>query len=216
MARYSAEKVIGAAGRRKVRVTIDYEAKLIGGAESTVINMTNHSYFNLNPSSPTIAGTVGHLGSSIKLPLDSTGVPIPGVAPANMKDVEGRFTLGSEAPVVDDCFIFPDVTPGDMPLDTRLGDLRVCGRFWHPETKVHLVVESTEPSFQFYTGGFVGCQDGEGGRVFQKRGGFCIEPCRYVDAASREEWREQVVVRQGETWGSRIVYTVWEGEEDEM
>ena len=45
------------------------------------------------------------------------------------------------------------------------------------------------------------------------RGGFCVEPSRYVDAVIREEWRGMVLVKRGEVYGSKIVYRGWKAEE---
>lgn len=215
-ARYAASEIIGANGKKKIQVEIEYEARLVEG-EETIINITNHTYFNLNPGSATIGGTVACLGSSKFLPIDSTGVPIKGCSPKKWDALSGRFVIGETEPVVDDCFVFDDIKPNEVPLDTRKGELRVCGRFWHPESRIHLVVESTEPAFQFYTGEYVNIEPREDGtKKMVPRAGFCVEPARWTDAANREDWSDMVKVRKGDCWGSRIVYTAWEGDEHDM
>ena len=45
------------------------------------------------------------------------------------------------------------------------------------------------------------------------RSGFCVEPSRYVNAVNVDEWREQVVLKKGEVYGSRIVYRGWSDNE---
>lgn len=234
-ARYSARDVIGEKGRKKVRVEIEYEVTLVEGTE-TAVNVTNHSYFNLCPGKATIEGTVAKLATKQYIPIDGTGVPIEGKGPEvfplfaeiekKQKDSAGEsekapvFELGAKEPVIDDYFLFPlpsTSSPASIPLDTRSSPLRECARFFHPESKIHLAVESTEPGFQLYTGEYVDVEPREDGtRRMGPRSGFCVEPGRYTDAVSREEWKGMVVLKKGERWGNRIVYTAWEGEEDDM
>jgi aldose 1-epimerase len=76
------------------------------------------------------------------------------------------------------------------------------------------MVESTEPAFQFYTGGFVDVPESEsesGQKVPARRGrsGFCVEPSRYVDAAGRKEWRGMCLLKKGQLFGSKTKYTAW-------
>jgi aldose 1-epimerase len=84
---------------------------------------------------------------------------------------------------------------------------------YHPETKIHLDVLSTEPAFQFYTGKYIGVPEVEGVAAREARSGFCVEPSRYVNAVNVPEWRGQVILKKGEAYGSRIVYRGWSDEE---
>ena len=148
------------------------------------------------------------------LALDDNGIPISTAATPHPDLTPNRpFVLGAEAPVFDDCFVFPSAAanPSRVPLDTRNSRLRSCGKFYHPETKVHLEVASTEPGFQFYTGEHIDVEAREDGTPARKaRAGFCVEPSRFVNAANKEEWKSQVLLRRGEIYGSKIVYIAWE------
>lgn len=168
------------------------------------------SYFNIGPG-PTIEGTHITLPTSSHLPLDSTGIPssTSTAAYAGITANEA-FVLGATAPNVDDCFIQPDVNPAAVPIDTRAQPLRLCATAWHPDTRIHLEVRSSDPAFQFYTGKYVDVAarpDGTPARG--PRAGFCVEPSRFVDAINREEWRGMILVKKGETYGSKITYTAW-------
>ncbi|KAA8910467.1 galactose mutarotase-like domain-containing protein [Sphaerosporella brunnea] len=198
----------------KVEVDMEYGARLVGEeVQETVVNVTNHSYFNLS-GLPTIEGTEVTLSTNLHLPLDPGGIPVgnsaapyPGIA-ANTP-----FVLGPPGePDFDDCFVFADAhaDPASVPIDTRGLPLRVCGSFFHGSSGVKLEVRSTEPALQFYTGKYVDVpaqEDGTPARL--NRAGFCVEPSRFVDAVNREEWRGMVVLRKGEVYGSRIVYSAW-------
>lgn len=83
---------------------------------------------------------------------------------------------------------------------------------YHPETKLHLEVLSTEPSFQFYTGIYIDVPAVDGVEARGQLAGFCVEPGRYVNAVNTEEWKEQVVLKKGEKYGARIVYKGWSDE----
>ena len=195
---------------------IEYEVKLRdgveerGGPEETVVNVTNHSYFNL-AGTPTIEGTEVTLCTNSYLPVDSSGIPTGGPTPyASISGLQ-PFTLGAIEPDVDDCFI---VSPpsSKIPLDTRPSPLHSLVKAYHPKTKIHLEVLSTEPAFQFYTGKYTDVPAVEGQSAWGARSGFCVEPSRYVNAINVPEWREQVVLKKGEVYGSRVVYRGWSDE----
>lgn len=197
-------------GGKEARVLgIEYEARLVGGAESTVVNITNHTYFNL-AGRPTIEGTEVSLCTAEFLPVDAGGIPTS-AATASYPAVTANktFTLGASEPDIDDCFV---VSPPSIPLDTRPSPLTRLVKAYHPDSKIHLEVLSTEPAFQFYTGKYVDVEAVEGLEKRGARAGFCVEPSRYVDAINREEWQGQVVLRPGEVYGSRTVYRAWSDE----
>jgi len=197
---------------------IEYTVQLVDdgkGVEETVVNVTNHSYFNLS-GNPTIEGTVVSLSTNSHLPLDKSGIPTtttpspyPGITPNT------PFTLGATSPNVDDCFIIPSHPSSSSSaafLDTRTLPLTSLVTAYHPQTKNHLEVLSTEPAFQFYTGQFIDVPEVDGMPKRGVRAGFCVEPSRYVNAVNVEEWRGQVMLKKGEVYGSRVVYRGWSGE----
>ncbi|KAH7370150.1 putative bifunctional protein gal10 [Rhexocercosporidium sp. MPI-PUGE-AT-0058] len=203
---------------KEVRVLgIEYEVKLVGEeVEETVVNVTNHSYFNLSGAS-TIEGTEVTLCTSSYLPVDAGGIPTTSSTSSYPAVTANKsFTLGLTDPDIDDCFVVDPSLASSIPLDTRSSPLTKLVSAYHPETKIHLEVLSTEPAFQFYTGKYIDVAEiaEEGGKV-EKRGpraGFCVEPSRYVNAVNVEEWRGQVVLKKGEVYGSRVVYKGWSDE----
>lgn len=119
------------------------------------------------------------------------------------------FTLGTTEPDIDDCFV-SNQDPSSVPVDTRSQPLDVKASFYHPESKIHLEVLSTEPAFQFYTGKYIDVPAVAGVPARAKRSGFCVEPSRYVNAVNFEEYQTMVLLKKGEKYGSRIVYRTWE------
>ncbi|KAI1136513.1 galactose mutarotase-like protein [Hypoxylon sp. FL0543] len=187
----------------------EYEAELTGGAEETVINMTNHSYFNLS-GGPTIEGTEVQLCTNSYLPLSEWGIPTSGPTAYSKVKTTTPFTLGAEEPDFDDCFIVdPSSSPSSVPIDTRNLPLTKLVSAHHPGSKVHLEVLSTEPAFQFYTGKWINVPAVGGAPARGPRSGFCVEPSRYVNAINVEDWKNQMILKKGEQYGARIVYKAW-------
>ncbi|KAI5863664.1 aldose 1-epimerase [Durotheca rogersii] len=196
-------------GKEVTVLSQEYEAELVGGAEETVINMTNHSYFNLSGGA-TIDGTVVQLSSASYLPLDEWGIPTTGPTLYTKVATTTPFTLGVQEPDFDDCFVVdPKASPSEVPIDTRAQPLTKLVTAHHPVSGVHLEVLSTEPAYQFYTGKWIDVPAIAGLPARGSRSGFCVEPSRFVNAINVDDWRNQVLLKKGEKFGARIVYKAW-------
>jgi aldose 1-epimerase len=84
---------------------------------------------------------------------------------------------------------------------------------YHLQTGIYLEVLSTEPAFQFYTGAYIDVPAVEGLPARGPRSGFCVEPSRYVNAPNVDEWKGMVLLKKGQTYGSRSVYRGWSDRE---
>ncbi|KAI9797950.1 MAG: hypothetical protein M1825_005673 [Sarcosagium campestre] len=193
---------------------IEYEVRMAenqpDGITETIVNMTNHSYFNI-AHGPTIEGTVATLSTDLHMPLDSDGIPT-GEAPKRLESIKANrdFTLGALQPRIDDCFVL-DSDPDNVPLDTRHLPISKAATFYHPVTDLQLEVSTTEPAFQFYTGDYIDVPAVDGAPARMSRAGFCVEPCRYVNAANVDQWRNMVLLKKGDVYGSRIAFRAWHG-----
>ncbi|KAK2595553.1 hypothetical protein QQS21_006727 [Conoideocrella luteorostrata] len=194
-------------GKEVLVLVIEYEAKLVDGADETPINLTNHSYFNLSGDA-TVDGTVVTLSSKHQLPNDEQSIPTGPPIPHASIDTTTPFTLTATEPQIDNCFT--KVTdPASVPIDTRSQPLTCDLAASHSKTGIHLEVLSTEPSFQFYTGDFTNVPAVEGASTKGGRSAFCCEPGRWVNAVNVPDWRSMTMLKKGETYGSRIVYKAW-------
>ncbi|KAF2641205.1 aldose 1-epimerase [Massarina eburnea CBS 473.64] len=188
---------------------IEYEAELIGDdVAETAINMTNHSYFNLSESS-SIAGTEVTLITNKYQVVDDGGIPkgpieeYPGLKPST------TFTLGEREPDIDDCFV-ANTDPASVPIDTRLSPLQKVASFYHPESKIHLEISTTEPAFQFYTGKYIDVPAVDGLPARGARSAFCVEPSRYVNAINVPEYKSMVTLKKGAKYGTKMMYRGWQ------
>ncbi|KAI9928044.1 hypothetical protein ASPWEDRAFT_112787 [Aspergillus wentii DTO 134E9] len=191
----------------KTVLSLEYEVEFVGDeCEETVINLTNHSYFNI-ANAPTVTGTKAQLFTQSYLPLDSTGIPIGNIE-AFPREVTAPFDVGPFEPHIDDVFVM-ESDPEKIPLDTRGQSLKLLAQFSHATTRMHLEVHSTEPAFQFYTGKYIDVPAVEGAPARVEGAGFCVEPSRFVNAANVPKWRSMCVLKRGEIFGCRNVYKAW-------
>ncbi|OCK86154.1 galactose mutarotase-like protein [Lepidopterella palustris CBS 459.81] len=193
----------------KIVLEVEYEAELAGegNVKETAIGMTNHSYFNLIDAA-TISGTEVTLATNKYQVVDFTGIPTGPIEEYPGILSNKTFTLGQEQPDIDNCFIM-NTDPTRIPVDTRSLPIQKLAAFYHPDTKLHLEILSTEPAFQFYTGKYIDVPAVDGVQARGPRSGFCVEPSRYVNAINVPEQKGMVVLKKGQTYGSRSVYRGW-------
>jgi aldose 1-epimerase len=187
-------------------VKIDYEATT---DKKTVLNLTNHSYFNL--SGNTKRNILDHklsLAASKFLPVDQTLIPT-----GELKDVKGTpfdFTtpevvgkrINDDHPQIkagigyDHCWVF-DKEPGALALGATLYD-SISGRYMEMFT--------TEPGTQFYSGNFLnGTVTGKFNTVYEQRYGLCLETQHFPDSPNRPEF-PTVALNPGEVYRTTTIY----------
>lgn len=142
------------------------------------------------------------------LPVDDTNIPIGHIASYPGIERGKPFILGKSEPNIDHCFLV-ESDPSKIPLDTRKDPMKNLVSMFHPSSKLHLEIFSTEPAFQFYTGQFVDVPAAEDSPARPPRAGICVEPQRYINAINVPEWRKMVVLKRGQMWGARTVYKAW-------
>jgi len=166
-----------------------------------------HSYFNITDG-PTITGTEATLMSDKHLVVDPTDIPTGEIKPFPGVEAGKTFVLGEKEPDIDHCFVM-NTDPASVPLDTRSLPPKKLAGFFHPNTRIHFDVLSTEPAFQFYTGKYIDIPAVEGAPARGPRSGFCVEPSRYINAANEDKWKHMVLLKKGQVWGAKIVYQGW-------
>nr|WNH42893.1 bifunctional UDP-glucose 4-epimerase/aldose 1-epimerase [Saccharomyces arboricola]WNH42897.1 bifunctional UDP-glucose 4-epimerase/aldose 1-epimerase [Saccharomyces arboricola] len=184
----------------KKTLEIEYKGKLTSG-EATPLNITNHTYFNLNkPHEDTIKGTEIKVVSSKSVDVDKNVIPTGHIVDRDIATFNSLkpTVLGPKDPEYDYCFVVDEnVKPNQ--IDTSNNELKLVVEAFHPESNITLEVLSTEPTYQLYTGDFLSVG-------YTARQGFAVEPGRYIDAINQKEWKDCVTLKRGETYGSKIVY----------
>jgi aldose 1-epimerase len=174
---------------------------------ATVVNLTNHSYFNLAGGGD-VRDHVVTLQADAFLPVDAVSIPL-----GEVRSVAGT-PMDLRAPArVGDRLDAPDaqmrlVEGGfDHTFVLREGaGLRPAARVVDPASGRVMDVHATQPGVQFYTankldGSFIG----KGGKAYGKHAGLCLETQHFPDAPNQPTF-PSIVLRPGETYRHRAVY----------
>ena len=189
------------------KIDIAYEATTDA---PTVINMTNHSYFNLSgdPANHAITDDILYVNASNYTPVDNTYMTTGEIAP--VADTPFDFTtphaIGDQITADNEQVRNGNGYDHNWVLDTA-GDITgVAAELYCPATGIDLKVYTDEPGIQVYSGNFLdGTVTGKKGVVYNQRHGICLETQKYPDTPNKPEW-PSAVLRPGETYHSHCVF----------
>jgi aldose 1-epimerase len=187
-------------------LTKDDELKISYEAETdktTIINLTNHSYWNLAGQ-----GTGDILGHQVTLNADKYTPVGEGLIPTgeirSVKDSPMDFTkpmtIGSRIGQVGSGYDHNYV------LNSGGGTLALCARVYEPTSGRVMEIHTIEPGIQFYTGNFLdGSITGKSGKVYNKHYGFCLETQHFPDSPNKPDF-PSVVLKPGQKYTTVTVH----------
>lgn len=213
----SADGEAGFPGNLNVKVTmtltddnaidIQYEAET---DKETVVNLTNHSYFNLSgDANNTILNEVLTINGDQFTPVDDTFMTTGEILPVEGTPMDFRspHVIGEHIDNYDyEQLKFGDGYDHNWVLNTD-GDIsQVAASVHSPETGILLEVFTTEPGLQVYTGNFLnGSDTGKYGAVYNKRNAICLETQKFPDSPNKANWPSPYL-KPGEKYTSRCIY----------
>jgi len=174
--------------------------------KKTVINITNHAYFNLHGAgNGDILDHVLTLKASAFTPVDSVMIPTGEIRPVagTPFDFTTPHTIGERIGDDYDQLILGRGYDHNFILDNREPvDVTV----YEPVSGRVLEVITDQPGMQLYTGNFLdGTKIGHGGKPFKHRAGFCLESGHYPDSPNHPEF-PATVLNPGETLTTQTIY----------
>ena len=180
--------------------------------KKTVVNLTNHAYFNLSADlNKTILDHEIALNCDKFLPVDKTLIPT-----GELKPVEGTpFDFINSTKIgarINDTTDMQIKYGGGydhawiLKGQNTEGAMRTAAIVTEPTSGRVMEVLTTEPAIQFYTGNFLdGTIHGKNGVIYKKRSGLCLETEHYPDSPNQSKF-PTTTLKPGETYSTTTIY----------
>jgi aldose 1-epimerase len=197
-----------------VRYTLNADSLHIEYAATTtkptVVNLTNHSYFNLGGEGRgTVLDEVLMISASHYAPVDAGLIPTGELA--TVKDTPFDFrtptAIGERIRMANEQLKLASGYDHNFVLDEKSGEqLKLAARVLDPKSGRTLTVMTTEPGVQFYSGNFLdGTLTGSSGAKYVQHSGFALETQHFPDSPNEPKF-PSTVLRPGKTMRSTTVF----------
>jgi len=180
-------------------LVIDYEAKT---DKKTILNLTNHSYFNLSSMQNNVLEHLMVLYADKFTPKDENGIPTGEIVAVNDSPMDFLTprTIGERINDTDDIGY-----DHNFVINGHKNDLNIGARIVDPSTGRSLEFYTTEPGFQLYTGNYLDGSYQRDGVFFNQHQGICFEAQKYPDSPNQDHF-PSTIISPKDTYRNTTVY----------
>ena len=187
-------------------IDIRYEAET---DKPTIVNMTNHSYFNLDGDAARNEAHLLTIDADYYTPVDSTFMTTGEIAPVEGTPMDFRtpHEVGERIEEDFEALNFGKGYDHTYILNKKEeNELSLCARCTSPKTGIVMECYTTQPGVQLYTGNWMtGNFVGKNGQRYPARAALCLETQHYPDSPNKPEY-PSTVLRPGDTFQSKTIY----------
>jgi aldose 1-epimerase len=176
--------------------------------EPTVINLSNHTYFNLKDAGATdVLGHVMQINAESYTPVDETLIPTGEIAPVSGTpfDFQQPHKIGERIKTDTPQISIAGGYDHNFVLGLNVGPKRLAATVFEPTTGRLMNVITTEPGVQFYSGNFLKDLNGRYQATYNRHSGFCLETQHFPDSPNHPDF-PSVILNPGEEFTSTTIY----------
>ncbi len=188
-------------------IKINYEAV---SDQNTIVNLTNHSYFNLRGAgNGTIYEHVVRMNSSYYTVIDKNMIPTGEIGSVANTPLDFRQPkrIGDHLNDAHEQIQFANGYDHNLMIDSvKKQNLNLAAKVYEPISKRVMAVYTDKPGFQFYTTNHINSPVlGKEGKEYFPHGAFCIEPQYFPDSPNRSEF-PSVILKKDQVYRTTTIF----------